>query len=240
MSFNPNEYLFSQEHISLIGGTQSGKTNHLIYLLRAKSAQRNKVMMITAKPETKYRSAFDVITSDPDKALESFLVQEKDDNGKVLPPKLVLLEVDITDGDSVAELVNATTHYLQTNSNEGRQVNLTLAIDEYSLLVRHKLEGSEVNTSINRASATWRAYGGQLITVAQRSSMISHTVLTQSGFITMYRVPKGDIKSLDGIAYPDLESENVLNYLDENPYSFVVVRGFDLRRYDPIELQEAQ
>ena len=234
---NPNAYILSQEHITIVGGTQSGKSNHLIYYLKAKKAQGNRVIMITAKPELKYRQAFDVVTTDSDEALESFLVIPKNDEGKSLGPRMTLFELDITQGDEVSSMLDNITLYLQQESNAGRSSNLTVAVDEYSLLVKHKLEGSPINISLQRAAATWRAYGGQLITVAQRSSMISHTVLTQSGYLTLYRVPAGDITSIDKIAYPSLEEADALTFLTDNQYGFILVKGFDLHRYDPIPLQ---
>ena len=74
-----------------------------------------------------------------------------------------------------------------------------------------------------------------MITVAQRSSMIHHTILTQSR-LTLYRVPSGDIKSLDRIVYPDLD-DSITRYVDEVPFSFVVVEGFEMNRFAPIPLQ---
>ena len=103
------------------------------------------------------------------------------------------------------------------------------------MLVKNKQEGSEINISLQRAAATWRAYDGQLITVAQRSSMVHHTILTQSR-LTLYRVPQGALKSLNMIAYPDLD-DNVLRFVDENQFAFVVVDGFDMNRFAPIPLQ---
>ena len=34
--FNPNEYILSNENLVILGGTQSGKTNQVIYYLKMK------------------------------------------------------------------------------------------------------------------------------------------------------------------------------------------------------------
>ena len=148
----------------------------------------------------------------------------------------VLWEVDITGGDDVAYILDQLGDYLREGENKNDPRPLTVVVDEYSLLVRNKHEGSEMNVAMQRAAATWRAYNGQLITVAQRSSMIHHTVLTQSR-LTLYRVPQGDLKTLDGIAYPKLNDGEILEYVDQNQYAFIVVDGFDLNRFAPIPLQ---
>ena len=230
--FNPNTYVLSQDHLSIIGGTQSGKTNQAIYYLRMKKAQGNRVLMITAKPEKKYREVFDIVTEDPEEAIEGML--QPDPETKKF--RTVLWEVDITDGDDVGLVIDHLGDYLRVSQDANQQGRpITVAVDEYSLLVKHKQEGSDVNIALQRAAATWRAYDGQLIVIAQRASMIHHTILTQSR-LTLYRVPSGDLKSLDQIAYPDLDEE-VLRFVDENRFAFVVVDGFDINRFAPIPLQ---
>ena len=139
------------------------------------------------------------------------------------------------DGDEVAYTIDQLGSYLREGENKGDKRPLTVIVDEYSLLVKNKQDASDVNVALQRASATWQSYNGQLITVAQRSSMIHHTILTQSR-LTLYRVPSGDIKSLDKIVYPDLD-ESITRYVDEVPYSFVVVEGFEMNRFAPIPLQ---
>lgn len=230
--FNPNTYILSNEHLTILGGTQSGKTNHAIYYMRAKNKQNNRTLFITAKPERKYREVFDVQAEDGEKAIELMLRPDPETKRY----QTVLWEVDITGGDDVAYILDQLGEYLREGENKGDSRPLTVVVDEYSLLVRNKHEGSEMNIAMQRAAATWRAYDGQLITVAQRSSMIHHTVLTQSR-LTLYRVPQGDLKTLDGIAYPQLNDGEILQYVDENQYAFVVVDGFDLNRFAPIPLQ---
>lgn len=229
--FNPNEYILSNENLVILGGTQSGKTNQVIYYLKMKRAQGNRSLMITAKPERKYREAFDVVTEDGEEAVE--LMLKPDPETKKL--RAVLWEVDITEGDEVANVLDGISWYLKEGQEKDDKRTLTVAVDEYSLLVKNKQEGSDVNTSLQRAAATWQAYNGQLVVVAQRSSMIHHTVLTQSR-LTLYRVPQGDLQALSKIVYPDLDEE-VLRFLEGNPYCFCVVDAFDLNRFAPIPLQ---
>jgi adenosyl cobinamide kinase/adenosyl cobinamide phosphate guanylyltransferase len=229
--FNPNTYILSNEHLTIIGGTQSGKTNHAIYYARSKKAQGNRVVFITAKPERKYRESFDLIANDSENALEMMLRKDP----KTKKHNSVLWEADIEDGEEVAYFIDTIGEYLREGERKSDRRPLTVIVDEYSLLVRNKMDGSNINISLQRAAATWRAYSGQLITVAQRSSMIHHTVLTQSR-LTMYRVPSGDLKSLNKIIYPDLD-ESITRFVDENQFSFVVADGFDLNRFAPIPLQ---
>ena len=231
--FNPNTYILSNENLVILGGTQSGKTNHAIYYLRAKKSQNNRTCFITAKPERKYREVFDIQAEDGDQAIE--LMLKPDPETKKF--QTVLWEVDITGGDQVGAFLDQVGDYLRQGEEKGDTRPLTVVVDEYSLLVRNKHEGSDMNVSMQRAAATWQAYGGQLITVAQRSSMVHHTVLTQSR-LTLYRVPQGDLKTLDGIAYPKLNDGEILQYVDENQFAFVVVDGFDLNRFAPIPLQQ--
>jgi len=230
--FNPNEYILSDEHLTVLGGTQSGKTNHVIYYMKTKKAQGNRVLMITAKPERKYREVFDIVTDDGEEAVEKMLIP--DEETKKL--NTVLWEIDITGGDEVSYILDSLGIYLREAMEKGDDKPVTVIVDEYSLLVKNKQEGSDVNTSLQRAAATWRAYNGQLIVVAQRSSMVHHTILTQSR-LTLYRVPMGDLTSLSKITYPDLD-ETVLQFIDENPFSFVVVNAFDINRFAPIPLQQ--
>ena len=232
--FNPNEYILSNENLVILGGTQSGKTNHAIYYMRAKKAQNNRTLFITAKPERKYREVFDVMAGDGEEAITLMLRPDPETKRY----QTVLWEVDITEGDQVSYTLDTIGDYLREGQEKNDARPLTVVVDEYSLLIRNKHEGSDMNISMQRAAATWQAYGGQLITVAQRSSMIHHTILTQSR-LTLYRVPQGDLKTLDGIAYPELKDGGVLNYVDENPFSFVVVDGFSLNRFAPIPLQGA-
>jgi len=229
--FNPNTYITSNENLVILGGTQSGKTNHAIYYARAKLAQGNRLLFMTAKPEAKYREAFDTVVLNGQDAIEQTLKVDPETKKH----QSVLWELDIMDGDEVAHTVDLLGNYLREGENKGDKRPLTVIVDEYSLLVKNKQDGSAVNVSLQRAAATWQAYNGQLITVAQRSSMIHHTVLTQSR-LTLYRVPSGDLKSLDKIAYPDLD-DSITQFVDENQYAFVVIEGFDLNRFAPIPLQ---
>ena len=229
--FNPNSYILSNENLVIIGGTQSGKTNHAIYYARMKHAQGNRLLFITAKPERKYRDSFQLVADNAEDAIEGMLKIDPETKRT----QTVLWECDIQDGDEVAYALDSIGDYLREGERAGDKRNLTVIVDEYSLLVKNKQDGSAVNTSLQRASATWQAYNGQLITVAQRSSMIHHTVLTQSR-LTLYRVPSGDLKTLDKIAYPDLD-ESITRFVDENQYAFVVIEGFELNRFAPIPLQ---
>lgn len=229
--FNPNTYITSNENLVILGGTQSGKTNHAIYYARAKLAQGNRVAFITAKPEQKYRDSFDVVVDNSEDMIQEMLTPDPETKRH----NSVLWEADIMDGDEVAHSIDLLGGYLREGENKGDKRALTVIVDEYSLLVKNKQDGSDVNVALQRASATWQAYNGQLITVAQRSSMVHHTILTQSR-LTLYRVPSGDIKSLDRIVYPDLD-DSIVRYVDEVPYSFVVVEGFDMNRFAPIPLQ---
>ena len=229
--FNPNEYILSNQNLSIIGGTQSGKTNHAIYYARMKHAQGNRLLFITAKPERKYRDAFEVVVDNGDEAIVNMI--KIDPETKKTPT--VLFEADIQDGDEIAYTIDRLGDYLREGEVKGDRRPLTVVVDEYSLLVKNKQDGSNVNVALQRAAATWQAYSGQLITVAQRSSMIHHTVLTQSR-LTLYRVPSGDLKTLDKIVYPDMD-ESITRYVDENPYAFVVVDGFEMNRFAPIPLQ---
>ena len=229
--FNPNTYITSNENLVILGGTQSGKTNHAIYYARAKLAQGNRLLFMTAKPEAKYREAFDVVVVNGQDAIEQTLKVDPETKKH----NSVLWELDIMDGDEVAHTIDLLGGYLREGENKGDKRPMTVIVDEYSLLVKNKQDGSAVNVALQRAAATWQAYNGQLITVAQRSSMIHHTVLTQSR-LTLYRVPSGDLKSLDKIAYPSLD-ESITSFVDENQYAFVVIEGFDLNRFAPIPLQ---
>ena len=229
--FNPNTYITSDEHLSIIGGTQSGKTNHTIYYLRAQHKRGKKILMITAKPEEKYRNAFDTVVFDGESAIEQMMRVDPETKKN----QIVLWEVDITEGDEVAEVINALGEYLRDNHADEKPPKITVAVDEYSLLVKHKQEGSDINIALQRASATWRAYNGQLVVIAQRSTMIHHTILTQSRF-TVYRLPAGDLKSLEKIVYPKLDEE-FLDYLDNNRFFFTVIDGFNENRFAPIPLQ---
>ena len=229
--FNPNTYILSNEHLTILGGTQSGKTNHAIYYARMKKAQGNRLLFITAKPERKYRESFELVAETGEEAFELMLTPDPETK----KPRTVLWEVDITGGEEVAFVLDSIGEYLREGEEKEDKRPLTVVVDEYSLLVKNKQEGSEINISLQRAAATWRAYDGQLITVAQRSSMVHHTILTQSR-LTLYRVPQGDLKSLNMIAYPDLD-DNVLRFVDENQFAFVVVDGFDMNRFAPIPLQ---
>ena len=230
--FNPNSYILSNEHLTIIGGTQSGKTNQAIYYARMKHAQGNRTLFITAKPERKYREAFEVVVEDGESAITEMLKIDPETKKS----KTVLYEVDIQDGEEVSQVIDSIGDYLREGEKKGDRRPLTVVVDEYSLLVKNKQDGSSVNISLQRAAATWRAYSGQLITIAQRSSMIHHTILTQSR-LTLYRVPSGDLKTLDKIAYPDLD-ESITRFVDENQYSFVVIEGFDINRFAPIPLQQ--
>ena len=229
--FNPNTYITSNENLVIIGGTQSGKTNHAIYYAGMKHAQGNRLLFITAKPEQKYRDSFDHIVDNGQDAIEGMLRVDPETKKH----ETVLWEADIMDGDEVAGTIDLIGGYLREGENKGDKRPLTVIVDEYSLLVKNKQDGSSVNIALQRAAATWQAYNGQLITIAQRSSMIHHTILTQSR-LTLYRVPSGDLKTLDKIAYPDLD-ESIVKYVDEVPYSFVVIEGFEVNRFAPIPLQ---
>jgi hypothetical protein len=229
--FNPNSYILSNENLVILGGTQSGKTNHAIYYSRMKHAQGNRLLFLTAKPERKYREAFDVVVNNGEDAIEQMLKVDPETKKH----NTVLWEADIQDGEEVGITIDRIGDYLREGENKGDQRPLTVVVDEYSLLVKNKQDGSNVNIALQRASATWQAYNGQLITVAQRSSMIHHTILTQSR-LTLYRVPSGDIKTLDKIAYPDLD-ESITRFVDDNQYAFVVIEGFDMNRFAPIPLQ---
>lgn len=229
--FSPNLYITSDEHLSILGGTQSGKSNHTIYYLKTQHKRGKKVLMITAKPENKYRDAFDVVVENVDDAIEQMMKVDPETKKN----QLVLWEVDITDGDDVADVINSLGTYLRDNHTDKKPPKITVAVDEYSLLVRHKQEGSDINIALQRASATWRAYNGQLIIIAQRSSMVHHTILTQCRFC-LYRLPSGDMNSLSKIVYPVMD-DDFLQYLDNNKYFFAVIDGFSINRFAPIPLQ---
>jgi len=181
--FNPNTYILSNEHLTILGGTQSGKTNHAIYYARMKKAQGNRLLFITAKPERKYRDSFELVAETGEEALEMMLTPDPETKKN----RTVLWEVDIIGGDEVASLLDTIGIYLREGEEKDDKRPLTVVVDEYSLLVKNKQEGSEINISLQRAAATWRAYDGQLITIAQRSSMIHHTILTQSDSVPRSR-----------------------------------------------------
>jgi hypothetical protein len=163
-----------------------------------------------------------------DKALESLIKQ---------PKKSVLLELDIEQADEAGRLLNGIGEWLRMKMEKGEDSKVTVFVDEISLLVKNKADTSDTNVALTRAAATWSAYGGQLVSVAQRSAMIHHTVLTQ-GDLVLFRVPKGDLKSLSMIAYPDMKDEEITSYLDNYQYHSIYVDGFDLRYMKPVALQE--
>jgi len=229
MTWNPMNLLETEKHLTILGGTRSGKTNFAIYYARAKLQQNRRVLFVTAKPEAAYRSMFDErFVNDVDKALESMIKQ---------PKKSVLLELDIEQADEAGRLLNGIGEWLRMKMEKGEDSKVTVFVDEISLLVKNKADTSDTNVALTRAAATWSAYGGQLVSVAQRSAMIHHTVLTQ-GDLVLFRVPKGDLKSLSMIAYPDMKDEEITTYLDNYQYHSIYVDGFDLRYMKPVALQE--
>jgi len=229
MTWNPSDLLTTNKHLTILGGTRSGKTNYAIYYARAKQKLGNRVIFITAKPEANYRGMFDTrFVNEVDKAIEAIIKE---------PKKSVLLEVDIEQADEVGRMLNGIGDWLRMKMEQGEESNITVFVDEISLLVRNKADMSETNVALSRAAATWAAYGGQLVSVAQRSAMIHHTVLTQ-GEMILFRVPKGDLKTLSQIAYPDLKDDEITTFLDNYQYHSVYVDGFDVRFLEPVPLQE--
>ena len=230
--WSPMDMLESNNHLTIIGGTRSGKTNAAIYYSKVKQQQGRRIIFITAKPESNYRGMFDKrYTDDVDGAMKS-LIKE--------PNKSVLLEMDINNSDEVGRLLDGIGLYLRQNmekKDKDKTPAFTVFVDEISLLVRNKGDTSDTNVSLTRASATWMAYDGQLVSIAQRSSMIHHTVLTQSDLL-MFQVPKGDLSTLRGIVYPDLQDGEITNYLETKQYHSVFISGFDVNYLKPVPLQQ--
>ena len=107
--FNPNEYILSNEHLTILGGTQSGKTNHAIYYLRAKAKQNNRTLFITAKPERKYRQVFDVQAEDGENAVQLMLRPDPETKRY----QTVLWDLDINGGIYVRYIFDLLGDYLR-------------------------------------------------------------------------------------------------------------------------------
>lgn len=218
----------TDKHSVIVGMTGSGKTIFSNWFVKQKARCKIPVLYLSAKQESPdFYERFDLSTVDIKEALLSLVDEEIG---------TIALRIEYMDGGSLLDIFNSIEQFAIHNLEEEIYFPICVCVDEVSLLVRHKMEGSPATLALGRAAAIWRGFNLQLITMSQRTATIPQTVLTQANSIILFHFKQADIKSLSTTI--GINVENDFEWLSANPFHFVEYIGNESTRFNPIPFGE--
>ena len=218
----------TDKHSVIVGMTGSGKTVFSNWFVNQKASNNIPVIYISAKAESPdFYSKFALHTSDHIEALKALVNPE-------IPP--ISLRIEYLDGTTLLQIFHSLEMLAIQNLENNVYYPICVCVDEVSLLVRHKMEGSPATLALGRASAIWRGYNLQLVVLSQRTATIPQTVLTQANSIILFHFKQSDLKSLSNAIGKNIEND--FEWLASNPYHFAEYVGNDTLRFSPIPIKE--